>query len=244
MPKFILLLLILLSSILSAQVFEIKAEEYISTMLFLGSIDIGNNYIDDMMWLNRSNKKVDSSDWDIVPFFDNWISSKTDKKLKDLSDYSYISLLTASLALTFDKDYFSTNILVLGKILLAQSATGKWVKSFTQRYRPYSFHGAQGRQNRHSFYSLHSSGAFAIATFTYYHYFRKKGPNLLLAGLLYGGASLTASLRVASAQHFPSDVVAGALAGSFISYLICRYHHNSKLEIVTSYSGLGVSYRF
>jgi len=71
-----------------------------------------------------------------------------------------------------------------------------------------------------------------------------KNSNLLIGSLLFGSASATAILRVAAAQHFPSDVLVGAVVGSGISYVICKYHQNMKLKLSFGFNSVEISYRF
>ena len=91
---------------------------------------------------------------------------------------------------------------------------------------------------------MHSSTVFAAATCGYYYYFQKYGNNILIGSLLFGSASATAILRVAAAQHFPSDVIVGAVVGSGISYVICKYHQDKKLKLSFGYNSVDISYRF
>jgi len=57
-------------------------------------------------------------------------------------------------------------------------------------------------------------------------------------------ASASAILRVASAQHFPSDVIVGAIIGSGISYAICKFHHNKKVKLSIGINSVDISYKF
>jgi len=248
MTRVIFLLLIFITcNSLSSQVFEISNIDYLTYMVFMTGLDLGNNYIDDIILEELDDNEIIDSDWDDIPFFDNWISYEVDHDLKDLSDYAYIALLGSGIALTSDKRNIKSNIMILSKILITQSAVGKWVKTISSRKRPYVWHiepDKKLRKNQNSFYSLHSSGAFAIATYAYYYHSKKRGKNILLASCLYGGAALTAALRVASAQHFPSDVVAGALAGTLLSYLICRDHYSKDLNIYLDPNNVGIYFKF
>jgi membrane-associated phospholipid phosphatase len=134
--------------------------------------------------------------------------------------------------------------------MLAQSAICKWTKTFSHRFRPFVYDDAISltkkvqRNSQHSFYSMHSSTVFSAATCGYFYYYQNYGHNILAGSLLFGSASATAILRVASAQHFPSDVIVGAVVGSSISYLICKYHHNKKLKLSFGFNSVDISYKF
>lgn len=226
------------------EVFQVKTEDFIRNIVFWGCLDLGNNYIKDIYREKLTKEDVLTLSSKDIPFFDRWISFKPDKKLKDLSDYSYIGLLGTGLAISSNSSNLKSNVMTLSQILLAQSAVGKWVKTITARKRPYVYDKSTIRKNQNSFYSLHTSGAFAIATFSYYHYMKSKGRNYYFAALFYGGALLTASLRVASAQHFPSDVAVGAAAGSLIAYLFCKHYENSSWQLSVNSNYLGLNFSF
>jgi PAP2 superfamily protein len=245
MTKIIItIIFVFILSNIQAQVFQISDSEYFRNMLFWGCLDLGNNYAEDIIQSDLTLRQVEGLKRNDIPFFDNWISFKTNKNLKAMSDYSYAALLGISLVLTYDEGYVKENLMVMSQILLMQSAIGKWVKTVTARKRPYVFDKNSNKINQNSFYSLHSSGAFAIATFTYFHYTKNNGRNYYLAAVLFSGASLTAVLRVASAQHFPSDVTAGAIAGSLISYLVCRNYFNSDIQLTVNSNYLGLKLNF
>ncbi|MFC1887946.1 phosphatase PAP2 family protein [Candidatus Cloacimonadota bacterium] len=233
----------ILGCLLQAQVFQVSKQVFIRDIIYWTCLDLGNNYAEEIVQKKLQDNEASNLNKNDIPWYDNWISFKYDKDLKKVSDYTYMSLLGTSLALTFHRKNFIENFLVLGEIMVAQSAVGKWVKTISARKRPYVYDTSSNRKNQNSFYSLHSSGAFAIATYTYYYYSKMHGRNYLLAALLYSGASATAVLRVASAQHFPSDVVAGALAGSLISYLIC-HKYESALKLSLTPGSIAISLNF
>lgn len=238
------LFLLFLSQLIAADIFEISPAEYFRNMLYWGCLDISNNYADEIIQDDLTDAEVLALRRKDLPSFDRWISFKPDKQLKDLSDYSYMGLLGASLLISSEGGGMRNNVMILSQILLVQSATGKWVKTFTARKRPYVYYEGKLRKNQNSFYSLHSSGAFAIATYSYYYYYRRNGKNIFLATLLYSGAALTAGLRVASAQHFPSDIVTGAVVGSLISYFTCRSYSETRLKLTVTNKFLGVNWEF
>jgi undecaprenyl-diphosphatase len=84
-----------------------------------------------------------------------------------------------------------------------------------------------------SFYSGHTSTVAAIsATATYLAFARS--PNTMRPwGTLAGSITLTSFVaveRVRSAAHFPTDVIAGALAGAGIGMLVVHLHRHDSIN--------------
>jgi PAP2 superfamily len=76
--------------------------------------------------------------------------------------------------------------------------------------------------NRGSFLSGHTTGAFAVATVFAERYRRHRWVPLAA----YGLSGLVAFSRVSNQNHFPSDVVAGAVIGYSIShFVVLKRHH-------------------
>jgi capsule assembly protein Wzi/PAP2 superfamily protein len=75
-----------------------------------------------------------------------------------------------------------------------------------------------------SFPSEHVAAAWSIASIIAHEY-----PGPLTKLLAYGAAGLVSYSRVKANQHFPSDVLAGALIGEFSAYTVYRRHHDPEL---------------
>src|SRR6266446_10495387 len=75
-----------------------------------------------------------------------------------------------------------------------------------------------------SFPSEHSAAAWSIAGVVAHEY-----PGPLMKIMAYGLASLVDISRVRAQQHFPSDVVVGAVIGNLIAQNIYSRHHNPDL---------------
>ncbi|MEA2097084.1 MAG: phosphatase PAP2 family protein [Candidatus Cloacimonadota bacterium] len=247
---FIFILLIPL--VLNSYIFEV---DKIESLIFISSalaLDLSNNYFDRQFIEAPTNLELDVLDENDVPFFDRIGLQSYSAELKDFSDYTaYLAIGTTLYCLyESDKEILLDNLLVLSEIMIAQSAIAKWTKTLTHRYRPFvydenmSYDKKKERNSQHSFYSMHSSTVFAAATSGYYYYSNNYGHNILIGSILFGSASATAVLRVASAQHFPSDVIVGAVVGSSISYAICKYHQDKKLKLSFGYDSVNISYKF
>ncbi|MBN2461755.1 MAG: phosphatase PAP2 family protein [Candidatus Cloacimonetes bacterium] len=232
---------------LSGQTFQVKDPEFIFYMLGITALDLSNNLYVDININKLTEAEMAALDPGQLPFFDKWISCNYDKKLKKASDYTIYGTVAATLLTVYDEDYFWDNLMVYSKILMTQSALCKWVKSLTLRERPYLYdveNKINTKQSRQSFFSSHASTAFASATFAYYYYLDNYGASIPAAALLFGGAVATSCLRVAAAQHFPSDVVTGALMGSLISYCICKVHSTDRIKYNFGYNSLTIGIGF
>jgi membrane-associated phospholipid phosphatase len=76
-----------------------------------------------------------------------------------------------------------------------------------------------------SFPSGHSTQAFAVASVIAAHY-----DALWIKITAYGGASAVAFARVEGNHHFTSDVVAGALIGTFVGNTVVHYNQRKRAE--------------
>ena len=250
MKKSIFLLFLINVISLSAQTFHVNRLHYAGFLSSAILLDLSNNYIDDKIFDDLTESEIASLDKDDVPFFDRIAFQSYSQNLKDWSDYTVYFAVGSGLILAYDKNHLLDNIMVYSEVLMAQSAVCKWVKTVSRRARPYVYDDEitpkkkQQDNSRHSFYSSHSSTAFSAATFGYYVYRDKYGDSIPIAVLLYGSATATAALRVASANHFPSDVFIGAIMGSGISYLLCRMNRSDRFNVELGINSIGITYKF
>jgi len=99
-----------------------------------------------------------------------------------------------------------------------------------------SFITTYGNHVRYSFYSGHTSTAFALATFTSNVFRDIHGPSTwskLIWGSTLTLATLTAYARVKAGAHYPSDVVVGAIVGGAIGHLVPRLHRKGSPQKLT-----------
>jgi len=93
------------------------------------------------------------------------------------------------------------------------------------RSRPYEGTGSGGFfSGGTSFPSEHTAAAWSIASVVAHEY-----PGPLTKVLVYGAATLVSFSRVRSKDHFPSDVVVGALIGQLAGYQAYSRHHDPEL---------------
>jgi membrane-associated phospholipid phosphatase len=105
------------------------------------------------------------------------------------------------------------------------------------RYRPYvynpevSFDHKQKKDSKSSFFSGHTTLAFASSVFLATT-FQELHPDSKFTALVWTGSLITAAtvgiLRIESGKHFPTDVLTGAVVGSFVGYLVPHFHKNKK----------------
>ncbi len=110
------------------------------------------------------------------------------------------------------------------------AASTEWLKVLVRRKRPVLYTSdavaaAADRDNQKSLPSGHTSLAFSAATAYLVISRREHLPHRTRnALLLYAGAVAVGALRVAAAQHFPSDVATGAVLGVGVGWLVPTIH--------------------
>jgi len=114
------------------------------------------------------------------------------------------------------------------------AASTEWLKVLARRKRPVLYTSdaaaaAADRDNQKSLPSGHTSLAFCAATAYLVISRREHLPHRTRnALLLYAGALAVGALRVAAAQHFPSDVAAGAALGVSLGWLVPTIHPTTR----------------
>jgi membrane-associated phospholipid phosphatase len=145
---------------------------------------------------------------------------------------------------SMDSREYATTWLMATEVLLLQSGLNLAVRSLQVWPRPFMLGNKGSAQERSSaqasgsFYSGHASGAFSVAAFSSALYATRHSQGyskyVFTAGA-FSIASSVAILRVMAGKHYPSDVIVGALVGSFIGWLVPALH-----EVQESESPLGI----
>jgi len=145
-------------------------------------------------------------------------------------------LLFTSSAVRDDAGTYTT--MYLQNILTTYSVS-HLPKAVIKRYRPYSYNDEVEDEIRSSpaatlsFFSAHTSESFASAVFLSTT-FNKYHPDSNLTPYIWGSSLLLASavgyLRYASGNHFPTDIIAGAIVGSVVGFLIPLIHESNEDE--------------
>lgn len=122
------------------------------------------------------------------------------------------------------------DMVVLAEALDVTAALTEWAKVLFRRPRPVRY-GPEATQylapdNGLSFPSSHTSVAFAAAA-AYASILDRRGlvgRHRSEVALLFTGAAVTGTLRVVARKHFPTDVLAGALLGTAIGWVVPAVH--------------------
>ena len=141
----------------------------------------------------------------------------------------------------------------MSQAVLVNVALNQAVKVAADRPRPLVYGLAADdplldkNDNYLSFYSAHTSVVFA-AGISYAKTFALRHPQSRYRWLVFaaavGGGATVGSLRVLSGRHFPTDVIAGAAAGTSMGLLIPQLHRRGTttgVSIVPTRSGAFVS---
>ncbi len=231
--SFLIVFLLLFSTQLTAKVFHVNKGQAYLNLILAGTLDYANDLYNDRYIESLTEDDILATSKSDVPFFDRWATYSYDRELDDTSNYLTIASLGKTFLLnSWDDPYTWDNLLVLSEILAVQSVINNWAKSLTLRKRPYVVDETtdlekKTRQDaRFSFYSLHTSTAFAIAVYShFYQYHTTNNPYII--GSSYALAALVGVSRIASGQHFPSDAITGVVMGSLTSYLLCKSHRSA-----------------
>lgn len=130
-----------------------------------------------------------------------------------------------------EKRYAAQDLVMSFESILLTQGVIELSKSLFQRPRPYAYRATgDGRLSKNagrSFISGHTAAAFQGAVIAAVLFSERHPRSPLRAPVWAAGlscAAATAVLRVLSGNHFPTDVIAGAAAGSVIGWLVPRLH--------------------
>ncbi len=134
-------------------------------------------------------------------------------------------------------------------------------KSWVGRKRPFLYNTSlgddyritvgSGKEAYRSFISAHTSGAFCSAVFlskTFTDLYGRTTLSYFVWGTSLTLAGVTGYLRYNAGVHFPTDILAGALMGGAIGYLIPVMHRNNAVPglqvTMVSPAGISLSWTF
>ena len=193
-----------------------------------------------------SEKQIKELDKNKIFVLDRFAADLYDLNLKKVSDYTVHTnfLIPIGTSLLIDKENFLSDMIIYGETMYLQAGITKWCKFLTKRNRPYTYNDKadssrkDNRDARFSFPSMHTTTAFSAAVFVSLLYEEKGGkhPTIFwIANLSL--ATATGVFRVVSGDHFPTDVMAGAVIGSAVGYLIPTLHRVKDSKISFHFTG-------
>jgi membrane-associated phospholipid phosphatase len=168
-----------------------------------------------------------------IPFFDRLYTTTTSAWMETGATVLLVAAaaIPAAILPGLDSGEIFTVGAMYAETLGMAFAIDASLKSIVTRYRPYAY-AASGvdftsSDITASFPSSHSTLIFASAVFAGY-VFDQVQPGSPWSPLVWGSglalATATSVLLVASGDHFPSDVVAGAVFGALCGYLVPALH--------------------
>src|SRR5437773_2767513 len=123
-------------------------------------------------------------------------------------------------------EHWSETGFLAGEAALNSLVAVEGLKYSLRRERPYQGNGSGAffQSRGTSFPSEHAAAAWSVAGVIAHEY-----PGPFTKIMAYGLASLVDISRVRAQQHFPSDVLVGAVIGNLIAQNIYSRHHNPDL---------------
>ena len=164
---------------------------------------------------------------------DRWAVHPVSKSADVGSDVALLAVLggTALAGLgSQPAEQWRGNLVVFANTAAWTQAISEWLKVGVRRERPVMYTdeaaaAASVRSSQMSMPSGHAALAFAAATSYFVISGRQHLPHRTRNAILfYAGAVSVASLRVFAGKHFPTDVLAGAVLGSGIGWLVPTIH--------------------
>ena len=192
--------------------------------------------------------EIDSADKNEINKFDRTATDNWSKKSDRISDYTdYLLIASPALLTAFSEirnDLLIIAVMYAETLAIENGLTGI-VKAAVKRKRPYVYnedvpaHEKLNTYSKRSFYSGHTCSAFSSAVFlstVYSEYFPHSKSRWFVWTISLSIASYTGWLRYDSGMHYPTDIIAGAVTGSLIGWLIPALHKDNFFSIIPQFS--------
>ncbi len=177
-----------------------------------------------------------------VNAFDRGATYNWSEDASIVSDYLLNFMLISPIALLASdkvrKDFGTFSVMYMENLFLS-FAVVHTTKILIKRNRPYTYNKnvplkyKSDSSSRLSFFSGHITHAFSSAVFlstVYSEYYPDSKLRPYIWGLSLLSASIVGYLRYASGNHFPTDIIMGAVVGSAIGYIIPLIHKVDKKD--------------
>jgi membrane-associated phospholipid phosphatase len=236
----LIIIIILFSSLNSfSKTYELDAGRE-SAIIIPAALIYGFSLFQDSQMPVADKELINSLDSEKINKLDRAAVHKWSVKSADVSDYLLGFSVLAPFLLNLDNkvnNEFIQFATIYSEVLLLNNAITNIVKVNTKRIRPYAYNeeipiiAKTNKDIKKSFFSGHTSNAFAMFVMSakmYSDYFpdSKFRESVWLAALSI--ASATGIARYYAGKHFPTDIIAGAVVGSAIGYLIPEIHKNKS----------------
>ena len=178
-------------------------------------------------------------DWNInnIPVFDRWLMRPYNHTLNIVGTGTVaLSVIAPAIfAIMPPKEWLTVGTMYAETMLIAYGIKD-WIKLLVYRARPYMYFDGYPQKKLengdwcYSFPSAHTTFAFAGAAFTTFVFsqcYPDSNWKYLVGGLSFGIAALTGCLRIASGNHFLSDVLMGAVIGTTCGIVVPLLHMSS-----------------
>jgi len=195
--------------------------------------------------------------------FDRSATTHWSPPASSASDVILVSLLAAPLSMIAVAPAAPAPVTVgvmFGEVVLLTNGIGQLTKTIFRRVRPFAYNDdpditldlKTSKTARQSFPSGHAANAFASAVFasTVFSHLRPTSP---LRYAIWGGSLAAAGavgyLRYNAGKHYPTDIVAGAVLGSALGWLVPQMHETDRVALTLAAPGVdgtvvGLSVRF
>ena len=168
-------------------------------------------------------------------------NQKNRMNAKKYSDFLLYGVVLGSLPIipiATNEDY-KKYLLIQLEILSINGLITNFTKNIFDRQRPYSYYGTNNndKDSFKSFYSGHTSTSFALAVSS--ANILSNYTNLNNKFIWFGTlsiASATGYLRIAADKHYFTDIITGAVIGSFIGHFAFKKLHNKYFSPPQSYT--------
>ena len=226
-----------------------------TTAAFAGSMLLCGN----ILKINRDDYSGQTFDKETVSNIDREFMTSYKKGLDICGTILEVSMLASPLCLLSTKqNEWATLGVMYAETLMLSFGLKELGKLTVSRARPYMYYDDFPDESdwQNSFPSGHTTMAFTSATFlsyTFFKYFPESRLRFVVLGASYAGAIGTGILRMASGNHFFTDVFTGAAigiaSGLFIPWLHTlksqiKYSSNNKVDMTLSPMGFDMKINF